>query len=232
MNQNEEPGPNQPDNYPPSGLQNNQLYVVLGVFVIIALTCIAAFTYSVGQVTSVVPTIPTNTPLPPPVVSIQKIKSQAELSTVEYNTITEIYSENAAEGWLDDLLGNKERLLMLVYGDVEAGFDLSKLDENDLWSDGERVRLVLPPPEILNSSIDFERTHIVFYDNELILEENDPNLQGEALKNAKSAIEEAALREGVLDQANHYGKVYFENLLYSLGFTDVEVVVDAQFFNE
>ena len=85
---------------------------------------------------------------------------------------------------------------------------------------------------ILGSSIDFERTHIVFYDNDLLLDDNNPNLQGEALKNAKQAIEEAALREGVLDQANEYGKLYFENLLFSLGFTDVEVVVDAQFFNE
>jgi hypothetical protein len=214
------------------GLENQQLYIILGVVAFIALACIGAFTYSVGQVTSVVPVAPTNTPLPPPVVSIQKIKAQAELSTVEYNTVTEIYNENAANGWLDDLLGNKERLLMMVYGDVEAGFDLSKLDKNDLWSDGERVRLVLPAPEILNSSIDFDRTHIVFYDNNLIFDENNPNLQGEALKNAKAAIEEAALREGVLDQANQYGKVYFENLLYSLGFTDVEVVVDAQFFGE
>jgi hypothetical protein len=213
-------------------LENQQLYVILGVVAVIALACIGAFTFSAGRLADSLPTTPTNTPLPPPVVSIQKIKSQAELSTVEYSTLTEVYNETAADGWLDGFLGNKERLLMLVYGDVEAGFDLAKLTDDNLWTDGTRVRLVLPPPEILGSSIDFERTHIVFYDNELLLDDNNPNLQGEALKNAKQAIEEAALREGVLDQANEYGKLYFENLLFSLGFTDVEVVVDAQFFNE
>ena len=212
---------------------NQRFYITLGVVAAVALICIGAFTFSVGQMTSKIPAgSPTSTPLPPPVVSIQKIKAEAKLSTVEFSTLTEIYNENSAEGWFDDLLGNKERLLMIVYGNVEAGFDLSKLSEENLWTDGERVRLILPPPEILGSSIDFDRTHIVFYDNDLIFDTNNPNLQGEALKQSKEALEEAALREGILDQANGYGQLYFENLLFSLGFTDVEVVVDAQIFEE
>jgi hypothetical protein len=178
------------------------------------------------------PSARTDTPLPPPVVTIQGIKSQAKLSTVEYTTVAEIYNENVPEGWLDDLLGTKERLLMLVYGDVQAGFDLDKLDEDSLWTDGTSVRLVLPAPEILSSSLDFDRTHIVYYENNIILDDNNPNLQGEALAQAKKAIEQAALEAGILTQANQFGQVYYEGFLYSLGFTDVEVVVDAQIFKE
>lgn len=212
---------------------NQRFFAILAVVAVVALACIGGFAYVAGTAATNLPLgQPTNTPLPPPVVSIQQIKQQAELSTVEYSTVTEIYAENAATGWLDDLLGTKERLLMLVYGDVQAGFDLSDLAEENLWSDGDRVRLVLPPPKILNSSINFDRTHIVFYDNNLILQENNPNLQGEALANAKNAIEEAALQEGILPEANKYGQAYFENLLYSLGFTDVEVVVDGQIFDK
>lgn len=173
--------------------------------------------------------------LPPPtpiVVTIAGIQAQAELSTVEFTTVAEVYRENVPEGWLDELLGRKERLLMLVYGDVRAGFNLEELTEENLWTDGQRVRLVLPAPEILNSSIDFEHTHIVYYENNLLLEKNNPNLQGEALAEAQQAIERAALNQGILDKANQYGKLYFENLLYSLGFTEVEVVVNAQIFDE
>lgn len=175
---------------------------------------------------------PTNTPLPPPVITIQGIKAQAKLSTVEYNTVAEIYRENVPEGWLDDLLDRKEKLLMLVYGNAQAGFDLEKLTEENLWTDGARVRLVLPAPEILNSSIDFDRTHIVYYENNLILEKNNPNLQGEALEAAQKAIEQAALRDGILDKANDYGQLYFENFLRSLGFTEVEIVTNAQVLQE
>ncbi|MFN8455422.1 MAG: DUF4230 domain-containing protein [Anaerolineae bacterium] len=172
--------------------------------------------------------LPTDTPPPPPVITIQGIKAQAKLSTVEYNTVAEIYRENVPEGWLDSVLGTKERLLMLVYGKVQAGFDLEKLSAENLWVEGQRVRLVLPAPEILNSSIDFDRTHLVYYENNLLLEKNNPNLQGEALEAAQQALEQAALEQGALDKANQYGKVYYENFLRSLGFTQVEVVVNAQ----
>ena len=207
--------------------------VILGAIVLVALACIGAFTYLAGTLTtSINPPEATHTPLPPPVVNIQSIKSQAKLSTVEYSTITEVYNETPPEGIIDEFLGTKEQLLILVYGDVEAGFDLEKLDENSIWTDGTSVRLVLPAPELLNTTIDFDRTHVVYYKNNLIFDNNNPNLQGEALKQAKEAIEAAALSEGVLDRANQYGQLYFENFLYSLGFEDVEVVINAQIFKE
>lgn len=213
--------------------ESNRQYLIFGTIIIVALACIGSATYLVGRFTNTTsPPAPTNTPLPPPVVNIQTIKARARLTTVEYGTVTEIYKETVPQGWFDDLMGNKERLLMLVYGDVQAGFDLDKLDEEDIWTDGPRVRLVLPPPEVLNATIDFDRTHIVYYENDLIFDENNPNLQGEALEQAKEAIKQAALEEGVLEQANEYGKIYYENFLYSLGFTDVEVVVNAQIFDE
>jgi len=213
-------------------------YLVWVGIVLVALVGIGLIAFLAGNLvqspppTAAVAVTPTPTPLPPPVVTIQGIQSKAELSTVEYTAIAEIYNENVPDGWLDGLLGTKERLLLLVYGDVRAGFDLEKLKVENLWTDGRRVRLVLPAPEILNSSIDFERTHIVYYENNIILDRNNPNLQGEALAQSKKALEEAALSAGVLEQANTYGKLYFENFLYSLGFTEVEVVIDAQVFEE
>lgn len=212
--------------------ESNRIYLIIGVVALVALACIGSFTYLAGQMVGPPAAAPTSTPLPPPVVNLQTIKAQAKLSTVEYGTVTEIYNETPPEGFVDEFLGNKEKLLMLVYGNVQAGFNLEKLDEDDIWTDGRRVRLVLPAPEILNATIDFDRTHVVYYENKLLFDNNNPNLQGEALKQAKEAIEQAALSEGVLEQANDYGKLYFENLLYSLGFTDVEVVVNAQIFEK
>jgi hypothetical protein len=219
--------------------QSQRQYLIWGGIAVVALLGIGLIAFLAGRLSlsaiTATPTLrptPTNTPLPPPVVTIQGIKAQAELSTIEYTSVAEIYSETAADGWLDEFLGTKERLLMLVYGNVQAGFDLEKLQAEDLWTDGTRVRLVLPAPEILNSSIDFDRTHIVFYESSFIFDENDPNLPGNALGQAKGALEQAALEEGILNKANEYGKLYFENLLFSLGFSDVEVVVNAQIYKE
>ncbi len=213
--------------------QTQRQYIIIGVVAFVALACIGSFTYLAGTFAGQInPPAATSTPLPPPVVNIQSIKSQAKLSTVEYSTITEIYNETAPEGLVDEFFGNKEQILILVYGDVEAGFDLKKLDDNHIWTDGTRIKLVLPAPEILNTTIDFERTHVVYYENDLIFDNNNPNLQGDALRQAKIAIQDAAIQEDILGQANEYGKLYYENFLYSLGFTDVEVVVDAQIFEE
>jgi hypothetical protein len=206
------------------------------MIVAITLCGVGVMAFSAGQIFSVVPVAtidePTATPLPVPVVTIAGIKSKAELGTVEYKTITEVYQENIPDGWLDSKLGTKEKMLMLVYGDVRAGFDMSELSEDDLWTDGTTVRLVLPTPKILNSSIDFERTKLIYYENNLLLDDSNPNLHEEALKEAKEALEQAALVDGILLQANNYGKLYFENLLYSLGFTNVEVIVDTKIFKE
>lgn len=213
--------------------QSQRQYVVWGGITAAALIGMALIAFFVGRLfpspllASATP-LPTDTATPVPVVTIQSIKSQAKLSTIEYNTVTEIYRESAPEGWLDGFLGTKERLLILVYGDVQAGFDLEKLKKEDLWTDGKRVRLVLPAPEILSTGIDFDRTHLVYYENNLILEKNNPNLQGEALEEAQKAVQQAALEAGVLDKANDYGQLYYENFLRSLGFTEVEVVTNAQ----
>ena len=224
----------QPNNTQPSQDPQRQ-YIILGVVALIVLACIGSFTYLAGSTVNGIGGIfldPTNTPLPPPVVNIQNIQSQSKLVTVEYSTVTEIYSEKEGEGWLNDFLGNKESMLMLVYGDVDAGFDLSKLKEEDLWTEGNKVRLVLPAPELLKTEIDFDRTHVVYYDNSLILEGNNPNFQGEALNKSQKAIEQAALQEDILERASEYGKLYYENFLFSLGFTDVEVVINAQIIGE
>jgi len=214
----------------------NQYAMLIGIG-LAALLGVAILAFFGGRLLSgpppAAPTpLPTSTPLPPPVVTIQGIKSQAELSTVEQTAVAEIYNENLPEGWLDEFLGTKEQILILAYGEVRAGFDLAELNEDSLWTDGKKVRLVLPTPKILNSSLNFERTRIVYYNNNLLLADNDPNLQGEALARAKAAVEQAALEAGILNQANDFGQLYFEKFLYSLGFTEVEVVVDAQIFKE
>lgn len=222
-------------------MNQQRQYLILGAIAVVILVGVGLVTFMAGSLIgniapeeTATPTLPppTPTPLPPPVVTIQGIKSQAKLSTIEYRAIAEIYNENLPEGWLNELLGTKERILLLTYGDVRAGFDLEQLSEEHLWTDGSHVRLVLPAPEILNSSIDFEKTHVVYYENNMILEKNNPNLEGEALAKAKDAIEQAALEANILQQAAESGQLHFTNFLYSLGFTQVEVVVDAQVYEE
>ena len=196
------------------------LLVLLAIVIIIALT-----------LPRLVPTVnfslfgsKSATPTPAPIIiTIDSITPLAELATVSYKTMADITNERIPNDIRKDL-GAKEQIVMLVYGEVKAGFDLSKLTDKNIWVDGKRVQLTLPPPEILSTAIDYERTRIVTYKKSFLVG-NDPELEQETLKLAKKAIIKSALEGDVLEMARNYGRLYFENYLRSLGFEEVKVIV-------
>jgi hypothetical protein len=170
------------------------------------------------------PAVSVPAPPPQPTVTIASIRAAAELATVEYQAVAEVPNERVPDDFRQ-YLGVKERILLIAYGDVKAGFDLSKLRQEDLWTDGTRVQLHLPAPEILSTSIDFERTHAVYYEKSLLVQ-HDPDLGRETLETAQQAVRQAAIEANVLDNSAKYGQLFFESFLHSLGFTDVQVIVD------
>jgi len=163
------------------------------------------------------------TPVPTVEITIQGLVPVAELATVKYLTVAEVRNERIPDDFRQ-VLGVKEELLMLVYGDVKAGFDLGKLTQDDLQVDGQRARLVLPAPEILSVTLDQERTHVVYY-RDSILMDSGVDLVQQAYQVADEAVRREAERAGILDQAAALGRAYFENHLRQLGFTEVEVIV-------
>lgn len=168
--------------------------------------------------------VPTFTPIPTPVVTVTDIRAAAELTTVEYQAVAEIQDERVPDDFRQ-YLGIKEKVLLLAYGDVKAGFDLDRLSEEDLWTDGSRVQLHLPPPEILSTSIDYDRTHAVYHRGTLLMS-RDIDWEGEIFQTAQDSIRQEAVQAGILEDAARYGQLYFENFLRSLGFTEVQVIVD------
>ncbi len=168
-----------------------------------------------------VPVTPTPTPTR---VTIGDIRPLAELATIEYQSVAEIQDERVPDDFRQ-YLGIKEQVLLLAYGEVKAGFDLSRLSEEDLWTDGTRVQLHLPPPEILSTSIDYDRTHAIYHRGTLLMS-RDINWEGEIFETAQDSIRQGAIEAGILEDAARYGQLYYENFLRSLGFTEVQVIVD------
>ncbi len=171
------------------------------------------------------PPPPTPAPTSAPTVTIMNIRALAQLATVGYQVVAEVPNESVPADFRA-ALGARERIVLLVFSDVKAGFDLSKLKEGDLWTDGTRVQLHLPAPEILSKQIDSERSHAIAHDITPILIASDPELEMKTLEIAKTNIDEAAIEEGILENASKYGQLFFENFLRSLGFTEVRVIVN------
>lgn len=189
------------------------LFVIVALLIVLLVRIIEP-----GPPENVIPT-----PEPAVEVSIQDLRFVAELATVRSSTVAEVQNERIPDDFRR-ALGVKEQLLLLVYADVKAGFDLNELSEDDLLIDGTRVVLALPPPKILSVTIDQQRTHVAYYQKSWLIQ-NDIDLVQDAYQVADQAVRAEAVQQGILDQAAAYGRIYYENQLRQLGFTDVQVVV-------
>jgi hypothetical protein len=158
-----------------------------------------------------------------PRIGPEGIRPIAELATVEYIVVVEVPNEkvpNDIRAWI----GAREYLLMLIYGQVKAGFDLQNLSKEDIQTSGSKIRLTLPSPQILGISIDNRRTHIVFYEKSWMVG-HDVRLESEARATADEMLRQQAITDGILEKARNHGQLLCENYLRSLGFTDIQVII-------
>lgn len=117
-----------------------------------------------------------------------------------------------------------DRLILIASGDVIAGFDMSKLGEDDVAvsEDGDSVIVTLPPAEILVSRLDNERTQV--YDRQVgVFTSGNPGLESEARRQAEQRIVERACETGILTRAAAEGERNMESLLRALGFREATV---------
>jgi len=65
----------------------------------------------------------------------------------------------------------------------------------------------------------------VYYQKSWFID-HDLNLEGEARLEAEGTIRQAALESDLLQRASEYGQLFFSNWFYSMGFTEVRIVVN------
>jgi hypothetical protein len=171
---------------------------------------------------------------PPILESIKHVNKQIFIE--HYNAVDITYTD--APDWIS-LFGIKQEFIkqefiVLIRGRVPAGFDLQGLSEKDVWvsSDGKRVQLTLPSPIVFkdNVFIDFENSRILAQSDtcpNLICEDNLVAYQSQVMPQGRDKLIEFALKNGILEQAAKDGKEFYEQLLKSLGFEEVKVVVNG-----
>jgi len=162
--------------------------------------------------------------------SIRRVNKQIMIE--HYNTVDIDYSE-APEGWLR-VLPIEQNFVLLLKGRVPAGFDLSTLSEADVWisSDGERVQLILPPPEVFvdNVNLDLEGSRLLAQNDscpDFLCQNQLTVFQEELIPEGRKLLVNASLRSGILDEAARDGQLYYENLLHALGFREVRVIIQG-----
>lgn len=160
---------------------------------------------------------PTPTILPDPVTIVNEVKVLARLETIQYSVEKVVTAETGQEV-LGELFG--DRLLLIAHGVVIAGVDLSELSGEDITIADGVVLVDLPDPRIFIATLDNEKSSV--YDRETgLFRQGDPDLETLARQAAEQEIYQAALDDGILQQANDNAEVFIERLLDDLGYEDV-----------
>ena len=116
-------------------------------------------------------------------------------------------------------------LLYIAYGEVRAGVDLKELNANNVTLVNDTIELQLPPPRILDSKIDVNRSSVYDYDRGFLGLGPDtaPQLQSLAQQETLKKIQEAACKGNLLAQANDRAQLVVEKLLNTAGYKQVVV---------
>jgi len=162
---------------------------------------------------------PSPTPTPTPIVVITHINNLGRLETTEFAMRTVIDLENEPTNVWENIFGT-DRLMLMAEGEVVAGVDLNKVEPEHIAVRGTTVNITLPPPEILYSRIDNERTFV--YERKTgLLRQVDKTLESRARQLAEQSMVDWAIQRDIYSKASDSARIQLENLLRSLGFTEI-----------
>jgi len=169
-----------------------------------------------------------NAPQPKPQVDVRslivsQVRGASELTTAVF-TMEAVIPTRQDRNLGGYTLGTTT-LLYIAYGEVRAGIDLQDLKPDDVQIVNNTIQLKLPPPRILDSKIDVNRSTVYDYDRGFLSLGPDvaPQLQMLAQRETLKKIVTAACSNGVLAQANDRSQLVVEKLLNTAGYKQVEV---------
>jgi hypothetical protein len=163
------------------------------------------------------PFMRSNTPI------VLRVQQLQRLETTSYTIENVIEAGREGGNVLTDPF-ERDRLLLIARGRVEAGIDLRNLRESDviISPDGSTLTVNLPPVQIFSVTLDNEQTRVYDRDTGLFASP-DQNLETQARQEAEDRILTTACEDGVLQRATEDSRRAMEQFLSLLEFETVQV---------
>jgi hypothetical protein len=150
---------------------------------------------------------------------VDRIQRLQRLETVVY-TMDKLVTGAKENPIFPDFLAG-DRLLMMVHGEVVAGIDFSNLKPGDVRVDGKQIRLHLPTAQVFSTRIDSAKTRVYSRQTGLLVS-TDPNLETQVRQEAERQLQDAALSDGILRNAQQNATSTISSLLQGLGFKKID----------
>ena len=160
---------------------------------------------------------PTPTIYPSAATVIEGVQALSRLETASYQ-MEKVITAESGQGPLGFLFG--DRLLLIAYGEMIAGVDVSYIAPSDLMTtDDGTVYVRLPAAEVFVATLDNSRTYV--YDRRTGMAGLNMQLETAARLEAERLMLQAAIENGLLEKAEENARGVLRSLLLSLGFKHV-----------
>lgn len=159
-------------------------------------------------------------PTPSLLIAIRNV-SKLESAEVHVEKVVDLTDKQSS---LFGLVESKDALLLVAVGHATVGVDLSKMGDNDVSMDPVTgiARIQLPEPEVLSATLDEDATYVFARSTDLLARRNE-QLEANARRQAKKAIELAAGAPDVMKRARTNAERQLTGLAKALGAKQVEV---------
>jgi hypothetical protein len=157
---------------------------------------------------------PTPTIIPDPVTYINEIRALARLETIQYS-VEKVNRIDLRGGAFEKIFGDS--ILFVGHGTVIAGIDMTKIQPQDMHYENGVLTVKLPPAEVFVATLDNDKSYVYQRDTG-ILAKPDPNLETSVRQSTEQLILQAALEDGILQQAQLNAEAYLSKFFAALGY--------------
>lgn len=147
-------------------------------------------------------------------VVVRQIEELGNLEVVKYN-IQDMVQFEKKRTWLPN-----SKTSLMVAGEVIACVDLTKISQNDIYTNKDSVSLRLPIPEVCHYKVDHSRSKIYNVDYGLW---ETAQLVDEAYAEAEQHLYKTALNMGIAKESRENTIKVLTPILRGLGFTKISI---------
>lgn len=151
-------------------------------------------------------------------VIVEKIESLGNLEVVKYN-LQDVVEYKKVRQWLPNA-----KAALMIAGEVIACVDLTKVEAEDIYTQGDSIRIVLPTPEVCHVKIDHSRSKV--YNMEYGLWESE-KIMDDAYKQAERHLYTEALKLNIGEESRNNTIKLLTPLLGAMGFNKVYITFDS-----
>lgn len=153
--------------------------------------------------------------------TVGKIKKASKLATVEFTVDKIVYGVKRKKLlWFINL--NQATFIAYSKAHIKAGVDLEKLKADDVEITGKRIKLKLPPVQVINFSYPAEEfSYDPMVSKNAFLNKIDLTDQEQFFQDAETDIRNSLKNMGIVEATQKKTTLMLETLLRTLGYQEI-----------